>query len=86
MLFILRVRLLQDADAEEDTGAGAVHQEEWMARVAVLTRAQPLTTFHQLAGLIDTKQQALAAAATAGQDPSELLEQLYWLVRMAAVE
>lgn len=75
---------LQDADADEDTGAGAVHQEEWMARVAVLIRAHPVVAFNHLADLIGTKQQTLAAAASAGQDPSELLEQLYWLVRMAA--
>lgn len=55
-----------------------------MARVAVLLRAHPVTSFNQLADTISSKQQALAAAASAGQDPSELLEQLYWLVRMAA--
>eukprot|EP00878_Enallax_costatus_P024514 GHUV01026164.1.p1 GENE.GHUV01026164.1~~GHUV01026164.1.p1 ORF type:complete len:1105 (+),score=386.39 GHUV01026164.1:1431-4745(+) len=74
----------EDADDDEDSGAGAVHQEEWMARVAVLLRAHPVASFNQLADLIGSKQQALAAAAAARQDPSELLEQLYWLVRMAA--
>lgn len=75
---------LQDPDDDEESGAGAVHQEEWMARVAVLLRADPVTSFNKLADLIGKRQQALAAAAAARQDPSELLEQLYWLVRMAA--
>jgi hypothetical protein len=75
---------LQDADDDEDAGAGAVHQEEWMARVAVLLRANPVQSFNQLADLLASKQQALAAAASAGADPSQLLEQLYWLARMAA--
>jgi len=76
--------LLQDADDDEDAGAGAVHQEEWMARVAVLLRANPVSSFNQLADLLLSNQQALAAAASAGADPSQLLEQLYWLARMAA--
>lgn len=75
---------LQDADDDEDTGAGAVHQEEWMARVAVLLRANPATSFNQLADLLASNQEALAAAAGAGADPAQLLEQLYWLARMAA--
>jgi hypothetical protein len=74
----------QDADDDEDTGAGAVHQEEWMARVAVLLRANPVASFNQLTDVLASKQQALAAAASAGADPSQLLEQLYWLARMAA--
>lgn len=75
---------LEDADDDEDTGAGAVHQEEWMARVAVLLRANLAASFNQLADLLASKQEALAAAAGAGADPSQLLEQLYWLARMAA--
>jgi hypothetical protein len=75
---------VQDADAAEATGAGSVAQEEWMARVAVLLRANPVQSFNQLADLLASKQQALAAAASAGADPSQLLEQLYWLARMAA--
>lgn len=55
-----------------------------MARVAVLLRANPVASFNMLADLLGTKQQALAAAAAAGADPSQLLEQLYWLARMAA--
>ncbi|KAF8068447.1 xpo4 [Scenedesmus sp. PABB004] len=74
----------EDADDDADAGAGAVHQEEWMARVAVLLRAAPAASFARLAELLSAKQHALAAAAGAGADPSELLEQLYWLARMAA--
>lgn len=55
-----------------------------MARVAVLLRANPVASFNQLSDLLLSKQQALAAAAAAGVDPSQLLEQLYWLARMAA--
>jgi hypothetical protein len=83
-LMVLQLCFMQDADDDEDTGAGAVHQEEWMARVAVLLRANPVSSFNQLADLLASKQQALAAAASAGADPSQLLEQLYWLARMAA--
>jgi hypothetical protein len=75
---------LQDADDDEESGAGAVHQEEWMVRVAVLLRAHPATSFNQLAEQLTAKQQALAVAASTSADPSELLEQLYWLARMAA--
>lgn len=53
-------------------------------RVAVLLRAHPVTSFNQLSDLLAAKQHALAAAASTAADPSELLEQLYWLVRMAA--
>lgn len=55
-----------------------------MARVAVLVRAHAVTSFNHLADLLSHKQQSLATAAGSGQDPSELLEQLYWLVRMSA--
>jgi hypothetical protein len=75
---------LQDADDDEESGAGAVHQEEWLVRVAMLLRAHPATSFNQLAELLAAKQQALAHAASTAADPSELLEQLYWLARMAA--
>jgi hypothetical protein len=75
---------VQDADDDEESGAGAVHQEEWMVRVAVLLRAHPATSFNQLAEQLAAKQQALAHAASTAADPSELLEQLYWLARMAA--
>eukprot|EP00775_Hariotina_reticulata_P007177 gene7177-7391_t len=74
----------EDADEDEDAGAGAVHQEEWLARVAVLLRANLVASANQLSELLKSKQHALAAAAAAGSDTSELLEQLYWLVRMAA--
>jgi hypothetical protein len=55
-----------------------------MVRVAVLLRAHPATSFNQLAEQLAAKQQALALAASTSADPSELLEQLYWLARMAA--
>lgn len=74
----------EDADDDEESGAGAVHQEEWMVRVAMLLRAQPAASFSQLGELLAAKQQALAHAASTAGDPSELLEQLYWLARMAA--
>jgi hypothetical protein len=84
LLLLLLLLLLQDADEDEDAGAGAVHQEEWMARVAALLRANPVASFNQVSDLLASKQQALAAAAAAGADPSALLEQLVWLVRLAA--
>lgn len=55
-----------------------------MVRVAMLLRAQPAASFSQLGELLAAKQQALAHAASTAGDPSELLEQLYWLARMAA--
>jgi hypothetical protein len=50
----------------------------------VLLRADLVASFNRLADLLASKQQALAAAASTGADPSQLLEQLYWLARMAA--
>jgi hypothetical protein len=55
-----------------------------MARVAVLLRANLVASANQLSELLSSKQQALATAAAAASDTSEVLEQLYWLVRMAA--
>jgi len=74
----------QDATEEEDQGAGAAAQEEWLSRAAVLARAAPAAALGLLCDQIAAKQQALARAAAAGADVSELLEQLCWLARMSA--
>jgi hypothetical protein len=78
------VHATQDADEEEDQGAGAAAQEEWLSRAAVLARAAPPAALALLCDQIAAKQQALAAAAGAGADVSELLEQLCWLARASA--
>jgi hypothetical protein len=74
----------QDATEEEDVGAGAAAQEEWLSRAAALARAAPAAGLGLLAERLAAKQGELAAAAAAGGDVSEPLEQLCWLARMSA--
>ena len=74
----------EDEDADEEHGAGAALQEEWFARVAALARADPAASFAHLADVVERLRAALLSAAASGQDPSELLEQLVWALRMAA--
>ena len=71
-------------EGETDDTAGVVSRSEWLSRAAALARAQPEHSFPALAGLITSKQAQLLEVARTGGDPSELLEQLEWLVRMAA--
>ncbi|GBF98214.1 hypothetical protein Rsub_10714, partial [Raphidocelis subcapitata] len=74
----------EDATEEEDQGAGAAAQEEWLSRAAVLARAAPAPALGLLADRVDAARAELAAAASSGRDASEALERLCWLARAAA--
>ncbi|GFH17758.1 importin N-terminal domain-containing protein [Haematococcus lacustris] len=69
------------ADAHE--AAASAGLDDWLARAAALARYLPSATFPAVAQALAQTQQRLASAAAAGSDPSEALEQLVWLVRLA---
>ncbi|KAL6757386.1 armadillo-type protein [Haematococcus lacustris] len=69
------------ADAHEEAASAGL--DDWLARAAALARYLPSATFPAVAQALAQTQQRLASAAAAGSDPSEALEQLVWLVRLA---
>lgn len=71
-------------DDDEDLAEGIGDLEGWMDRAAALARGAPSVTFPYLSGLLAQCKDQLCQCSVSCQDPSVALEQLCWLVRMAA--
>lgn len=73
-----------DDDGQEEEGkAGAAALDERLSLVAPIARAAPDATLPLLRQAIEAKKRALAACTTNGSDPTIVLEELWWLARLA---
>ncbi|GAX80807.1 hypothetical protein CEUSTIGMA_g8243.t1 [Chlamydomonas eustigma] len=69
---------------DEEEAAAAASEEDWMMRAAALARAAPGPALGLLSELLRGAQGRLFECVGQGADPSEVLEQLVWLLHMSA--
>ena len=74
----------EDDGHEEEGQAGAAALDARLELAAQVLRAHPTTTLPTLQHVLVEKRNSLPACMASGQDPSELLEELWWLTRLAA--
>lgn len=74
----------EDDGHEEEGKAGAAALDARLELAAQVLRAHPASTLPMLQQILIEKRTALPACMSSGQDPSELLEELWWLTRLIA--
>lgn len=74
----------EDDGHEEEGKAGAAALDARLELAAQVLRAHPTSTLPMLQQALIEKRTALPACVASGQDPSELLEELWWLTRLIA--
>ena len=74
----------EDEGHEEEGKAGAAALDARLDLAAQVLRAHPPSTLPMLQQVLIEKRMALPGLMASGQDPSELLEELWWLIRLIA--